>query len=276
MQQWATLRMSQGTLLSTAAVGRVLDTIHVPSNRSTHEPPLDGCSEVEIPSCEVVELDKPPDVFSARDHMELSCLWPSVSPVVEPVADVNIAHETIPNPATGITPNTPCGGSPLLDDLRYPTSSPETGQSGIAAQQANVGIETIAQASPHPATNVSVELANQPSQPLATSSEAMSPRPPITCIMSGLDTPSESIEPEDSQSRISPSAIGTQPLVSRKAEVEDALLDFNMLDLFEILSPWVPASPTAPSVYVPPVVHHLIAGTYSNYIAPTTLTLFVN
>lgn len=32
-----------------------------------------------------------------------------------------------------------------------------------------------------------------------------------------------------------------------------------MLDLHEVLSPWVPMSPTAPSVYVPPAVQHLIA-----------------
>lgn len=289
MEQWANLRMSQGTLLSSKTIGRHSDTTpHLSSSRRNHEPPLGGRPEVEILSCGVVEPDKLPDITATSDRIEPTCLLPSVSPtlVTEPHPEVTVTNEPIFTPPPGfVTKNTPLERFPLSEcELQYPSSPPVISQPAVEDISLSVGmVEAIAQA-PHPAINSSLEVANKPLQLLATDSElvSLSLRPPIARIISKLDTPSESaipegpaplIEPEDPETGASPSAVDFQLLVSAEADVDYAV-GFHMLDLHEVLSPWVPMSPTAPSVYVPPAVHHLISGTRSSYITLTELTVF--
>jgi hypothetical protein len=141
-------------------------------------------------------------------------------------------------------------------------------------------VRTIVQASLHSTGKGSPEFANQSLQLLATDGEVMPLRPPITHNILELDAPPESavlkgptplVEPDNYRIGASPSAVDIQLLVSTKEDVDDAILAFHMLDLHEVLSPWVPVSTTSPSVYVPPAVHHLIAGTHSGYITLTEL-----
>lgn len=269
MKQWANLRMSQGTLLSsTTGVSGLSDTTH------SQELPSGGRPEVEIPPCEVVKLDKPPDFIPASDHIEPTCLWPSISSpdlVAEPLLEATVTNESIFTPALGFTTkDTSSERFPFSDDLQYPTSSPEIGQRVIEdfapSQHANTGTVAL----PRSIIDGSPEIANQPLQLLATDSEVMSLLP-VTSVMSELDVTLKSAEAEVPQTRDSPSAGDIQLLVS---DVDDSILDFHMVDLPEVLSPWVPVSPTAPSIYVPPAVHHLLAGTRSSFISLTELTVF--
>ncbi|KAG2129905.1 hypothetical protein DEU56DRAFT_487681 [Suillus clintonianus] len=94
---------------------------------------------------------------------------------------------------------------------------------------------------------------------------AVDVHPPGSPIMSKLDIlpettisagPAAPAEPEDSSASLS--TVDIQLVVSSQADIDDVVLGFHMLDLHEVLSPWVPISPTAPSVYVPPAVQHLI------------------
>jgi hypothetical protein len=141
-------------------------------------------------------------------------------------------------------------------------------------------VRTIVQASPYSTGKGPAEFANQSLQLLVTDGEVMPLRPPITHNILELDTPPESavlkgptplVEPDNYQIGASPSAVDIQLLVSAKEDVDDAILGFHMLDLHEVLSPWVPVSTTSPSVYVPPAVHHLIAGTHSGCVTLTEL-----
>lgn len=286
MEQWANLRMSQGTLLSSITVGRHSDTTS--SNRRNHEAPLGGRPKVEILSCGVVKPDKLPDITATSDRIAPTCLLPSISTMLvdEPHPEVTVTNESTYTPPLGfVTQNTPSESFPLSEcELQYPSSSPVVSQPAVEDISLSVGaVEAIAQA-PHPAINSSLEATNQPLQLLATDSElvSLSLRPPIARIISNLDTPSESaipegpvplVEPEDHKTEASPSAVDIQLPVSAEADVDHAI-GFHMLDLHEVLSPWVPMSPTAPSVYVPPAVHHLISGTRFSYIALTELTVF--
>jgi hypothetical protein len=129
--------------------------------------------------------------------------------------------------------------------------------------------EPIAQASHMPVIG-SLEVVNQPFQLLATDSEIVPLHPSNSPILPELDilpettiltNPAAPVETEDSPARASPS-VDIQLVVSSQADIEDVVLGFHMLDLHEVLSPWVPVSPAAPSIYVPPAVQHLIAGTY--------------
>ncbi|OAX44753.1 hypothetical protein K503DRAFT_2761 [Rhizopogon vinicolor AM-OR11-026] len=280
MEQWANLRMSQGTLISSATGGSLSDTAsHLLSNCGSQEPPLGGRLEVEIPVSEVVESDKLPNFTPTSDDIVPTCPLPSVSSsnlVAELFPEVTIPNESIFTPQLSFaTKNTSSDRFPLSEyDLRYPSSPLEISQPAIEdiapSQHANVGtVEKITQAAPHSPINSSPELANQPLQLLATDSEVVSLQPSITHIMSKLDIspdhailegPVPIVGSEDAQSRVSLSAVDIQLLVSAEVDVDDATLGFHMLDLHEVLSPWVPVSSTAPSVYVPPAVHHLISG----------------
>lgn len=288
MEQWANLRMSQGTLLSSKTVGRHSDTTpHLSSSHRNHEPPLGGRPEVEILSCGVVEPDKLPDITATSDRIEPTCLFPSISPalVAEPRPEVTVTNESIFTPPLGfVTKNIPSERFSLSEcELQCPSSPLVISQPAVEDISLDLGmVEAIAQA-PHPAINSSLEVANQPLQLLATDSElvSLSLRPPIARIISKLDTPPESailegpaplVEPEDHKTGASPSAVDIQLLVSTEADVDYAV-GFHMLDLHEVLSPWVPMSPTAPSIYVPPAVHHLISGTRSSYSTLTELTV---
>jgi hypothetical protein len=142
------------------------------------------------------------------------------------------------------------------------------------SQDINEGTtETIAQASHVPVTG-SLEVVDQPIQLLATDSEVVSLHPSNSPILPELDilpeatiltSPAAPAKPEDSSARASPS-VDIQLIVSSQADIEDVVLGFHMLDLHEVLSPWVPVSPAAPSIYVPPAVQHLITGTYHSCI----------
>ncbi|OJA10799.1 hypothetical protein AZE42_00301 [Rhizopogon vesiculosus] len=277
MEQWANLRMSQGTLISSTTGGSLADTAsRLPSNCGSQEPPSGGRLEVEIPVSEVVEYDKLLDFTPTSDDIVPTCPLPSVSSsnlVAELLPEMAIPNESIFTPQLSFaTKNTSSDRFPLSEyDLRYPSSPLETSQPAIEdiapSQHANVGtVEKITQAAPHSPINGSPELANQPLQLPATDSEVVSLRPSITHIMSKLDIspilegPVPIVGSEDAQSRVPLSAVDIQLLVSAEADVDDATLGFHMLDLHEVLSPWVPVSSTAPSVYVPPAVHHLISG----------------
>jgi hypothetical protein len=127
---------------------------------------------------------------------------------------------------------------------------------------------TIPQVSHIPVINYS-EVVNQPLQLLATDGKITTLHPPSSPMLSKLDilpetmiptSPAAPAKPEGSSARTS--AVDIELVVSSQADFQDVVLGFHMLDLHEVLSPWVPASPTAPSIYVPPAVQHLIAGTY--------------
>ncbi|KAG1757427.1 hypothetical protein EDB19DRAFT_2033573 [Suillus lakei] len=129
------------------------------------------------------------------------------------------------------------------------------------SQDVNEGtMETIAQASHFP-VNGTLEVVNQPLQLLATDNEIMTLQSPSSPIMSKLDIlpettisarPASLVKPEDPPTRASPSAVDIQLVVSSQTDIDDVVFGFHMLDLHEVLSPWVPVSPAAPSVYVPP------------------------
>ncbi|KAG0709005.1 hypothetical protein DFH29DRAFT_352720 [Suillus ampliporus] len=168
------------------------------------------------------------------------------------------------------TENTSSERLPLSEyDLMYPSSSPGNIQAAIEdiapSQSADEGkVETIVQTSPHLPINGSLEVVNQPLQLLATDSENKPLHPPRSPIMSKLDiltdnmiSASPAVPVEESLTRASPSAVDIQLVIP--AEADDVVLGFHMLDLHEVLSPWVPVSSTAPSVYVPPAVQQLIA-----------------
>ncbi|KAG1889645.1 uncharacterized protein F5891DRAFT_1073481 [Suillus fuscotomentosus] len=266
MEEWANLRMSQGTLLSTMNASKDTTT-HLHSNRGSQEP----CNEAQIPSGEVAEPDNPHPT-PTNDHIK----HPSCSlsnQVVEPLPDSDA-------PATNellFTPPLPLGEEFTLHnslsdcDLRYPSSSPENVHAAIEgtapSQYVNEGTtETIAQASHTPVID-SLEVVDQPLQLLATDSKTVTLHPPSSPILSKLDIlpettisagPAASVKPAESSGRASP--VDIQLVVSPQADIDDIVLGFHMLDLHEVLSPWVPMSPAAPSVYVPPAVQHLIAG----------------
>lgn len=265
MEEWANLRMSQGTLLSTMNASKDTTT-HLHSNRGSQEP----CNEAQIPSGEVAEPDNPHPT-PTNDHIK----HPSCSlsnQVVEPLPDSDA-------PATNellFTPPLPLGEEFTLHnslsdcDLRYPSSSPENVHAAIEgtapSQYVNEGTtETIAQASHTPVID-SLEVVDQPLQLLATDSKTVTLHPPSSPILSKLDIlpettisagPAASVKPAESSGRASP--VDIQLVVSPQADIDDIVLGFHMLDLHEVLSPWVPMSPAAPSVYVPPAVQHLIA-----------------
>jgi len=263
IEQWASLRMSQGTLLSSTSADRR--------------------NELEIPSGEVAEPDKPPDFVPASDDIEPTCPRLSVSSsnlVTEPPPEMSVTNESVVilaqaeglSAQDNLLERLPLSGY----DLRYPSLCPEDRQPTIEdiapLQYADEEtVETIAQAPPHSPTPGPLEVVNQSLQLLATDCEVMSLHSPSTRIMSNLETLPETtisagpVEPEDSSTRAS--AADIRLVVSTKSDVDDVVMGFHMLDLHEVLSPWVPVSPTAPSVYVPPAVHHLIAGTYSSCIA---------
>lgn len=267
MEEWANLRMSQGTLLSSTSPSRDR-TPQLSSNRGSQEP----CNDAEIPSGEVAVLNTPHPVL-ANNHIEHTYPRPSVSlsdQVAEPLPDTPAINEspfTSPLPqAEGLALH-----NSLSDcDLRYPSSSPENIHPAIEdvapSQSINEGTtETIAQA-PHIPVTGSLEVVDQPIQLLATDSEIVSLHPSKSPILPELDilpeatiltSPAAPVKPEDSSARASPSA-DIQLVVSSQADIEDVVLGFHMLDLHEVLSPWVPVSPTAPSIYVPPAVQHLI------------------
>ncbi|KAG1881814.1 hypothetical protein C8R48DRAFT_766791 [Suillus tomentosus] len=265
MEEWANLRMSQGTLLSSMNASKDTTT-HLSSNRGSQEP----CNEAQIPSGEVAEPNNPHPT-PTNDHVE----HPSCSlsnQVAEPLPDSDA-------PATNellFTPPLPLGEEFTLHnslsdcDLRYPSSSPENVHAAIEgtapSQYVNEGTtETIAQASHTPVID-SLEVVDQPLQLLATDSKTVALHPPSSPILSKLDIlpettisagPAASVKPAESSGRASP--VDIQLVVSPQADIDDIVLDFHMLDLHEVLSPWVPMSPAAPSVYVPPAVQHLIA-----------------
>lgn len=268
MEEWAKLRVSQGTLLSSTSASRDR-TPHLSNNRGSQEP----CNEAEIPSGEVAVPNKPHPV-PADSHIEHTCPRPSDSlsnQVAEPLPDMPATNESpfiplLPQ-AEGIAPH-----NSLSDyDLRYPSSSPENSHSVIEdmapSQHIDEGTtEATAQAS-HISVVGSLEVVDQPLQLLATDSEIVSLHPSSSPILPELDilpettiltSPASPVKPEDSSARASPS-VDIQLVVSSQADIEDVVLGFHMLDLHEVLSPWVPASPAAPSIYVPPAVQHLIA-----------------
>ncbi|KAG2350513.1 hypothetical protein BDR05DRAFT_27305 [Suillus weaverae] len=273
MEEWANLRMSQGTLLSSMSASRDT-TPHASSNRGSKEP----CNEAEIQSGEVAEPNEPHPT-PANDHIEHTYPQPSGSlsnQVDEPLSDsvMSATNELLFTPplpqAEGLAPH-----NSLPDyDLRYPSSSPVNVHLAIEdmvpSQYVNEETtETIAQASHIPVVG-SLEVVNQPLQLLATDSEIMTLHPASSPMLPKLDILPETTisaspqaaapaKPEDSSARASPSAVDIQLVVSSQADIEDVVLGFHMLDLHEVLSPWVPASPAAPSIYVPPAVQHLIA-----------------
>ncbi|KAG1755142.1 uncharacterized protein EDB91DRAFT_1097520 [Suillus paluster] len=288
MEQWANLRMSQGTLLSRTTPGRDT-TPHSSSNRGSQEP---GRNETEIPSGEVAELDTL-GFAPAIDQIEP---FPPL-PAAEPLPEMVVTNESVFTPAQAeelATENISSERLPGSEyDLMYPSSSPENIQATIEnmapSQNANEGtvetivqaatedmatsqnpnektMEKIVQASQHLTINDSLEVVNPPLQLLATDHEKKSSHPPGSPTMSKLDIlPDTTISAgpaaliEDSSTRVSPSAVDIQLVVSAETDVDDVILGFHMLDLHEVLSPWVPVSPTAPSIYVPPAVQHLIA-----------------
>ncbi|KAG2368292.1 hypothetical protein BDR07DRAFT_1391666 [Suillus spraguei] len=230
MEEWANLRMSQGTLLSVTSAGEDT-TPQLSSNRRSREPH----NAAEIPSGEVAEPNTSHPA-PASDHMEHTDSRPSGSPpnqLDEPLPDSDI-------PAKGLVPH-----NSLPDyDLRYPSSSPENIHPMIEymapSQHANVETgETIVQASHIPVIG-SPEVVDPPLQLLATDSKTMA------------------LHPQNSLAGAS-SAVEMQLVVSSQADIEDVVLGFHMLDLHEVLSPWVPVSPAMPSIYVPPAVQHLFA-----------------
>ncbi|KAG1885756.1 hypothetical protein F4604DRAFT_121758 [Suillus subluteus] len=100
MEEWANLRKSQGTLLSSTSVGRDT-TPHLSSNRGSQEP----CNEA---SGEVAEPNKPHPV-PANDHIEHTYPRPSSSlsnQVTEPLldSDMPVINESL------FTPSAPAGG----------------------------------------------------------------------------------------------------------------------------------------------------------------------
>ncbi|KAG1783806.1 hypothetical protein EV702DRAFT_1055598 [Suillus placidus] len=273
MEEWANIRMSQGTLLLSTSASRDT-TPHLSSNRGSKE----SCNEAEILSGEVVEPNEPHSI-PANDHIEHPYPRPSGSlsnQVDEPLSDsvmpaTNESLFTPPLPqAEVLAPH----NSLSDDDLRYPSSSPENVHPAIEdmapSQYVNEGTtETIAQASCTPVVG-SLEVVNQPLRLLATDSEIMTLHPASSPMLPKLDILLETtisaspqaaapVKPEDSSARASPSAVDIQLVVSSQTDIEDVVLGFHMLDLHEVLSPWVPASPAAPSIYVPPAVQHLIA-----------------
>jgi hypothetical protein len=275
MEEWANLRMSQGTLLSSTSASRDR-TPQLSSNRGSQEP----CNEAEIPTGEVAVPNTPQPV-PAKNHIEHTYPRPSVSlsdQVAEPLPDTPAMNES---PFTSPLPQ--AEGLALYNslsdcDLRYPSSSPENIHPAIEdmapSQDISEGTtETIAQASHIPVTG-SLEVVDQPLQLLATDSEiaplhtSNSPILPELGILPEttiLTSPAAPAKPQDSLARASPS-VDIQLVVSSQADIEDVVLGFHMLDLHEVLSPWVPASPAAPSIYVPPAVQHLITGIYHSCI----------
>lgn len=269
MEEWANLRMSQGTLLSVTSAGEDT-TPQLSSNRRSREPH----NAAEIPSGEVAEPNTSHPA-PASDHMEHTDSRPSGSPPNQldeplPDSDIPVTNEPLPTPllqAKGLVPH-----NSLPDyDLRYPSSSPENIHPMIEymapSQHANVETgETIVQASHIPVIG-SLEVVDPPLQLLATDSKTMALHPQSSPILSKLDilpenmilaSPGAPVEPEDSLAGAS-SAVEMQLVVSSQADIEDVVLGFHMLDLHEVLSPWVPVSPAMPSIYVPPAVQHLFA-----------------
>lgn len=263
--------MSQGTLLSSASASASASRDRTPqlsSNRGSQEP----CNETEIPSGEVAVPNKAHPV-PANNHIEHTYPRPSGSlsdQVAEPLQNMLATNES---PLT--SPLSQVEGLALHNslsdyDLRYPSSSPENIHPVIEdmapSQYINEGTaETMAQASHIPDIG-SPEVVNQPLQLLATDSEIVSLHPSNSPILPELDilpettiltSPAAPAKPEDSSARASPS-VDIQLVVSSQADIEDVVLGFHMLDLHEVLSPWVPVSPTSPSIYVPPAVQHLI------------------
>ncbi|KAG1867912.1 hypothetical protein DFJ58DRAFT_768311 [Suillus subalutaceus] len=201
MEEWANLRKSQGTLLSSTSVGRDT-TPHLSSNRGSQEP----CNEA---SGEVAEPNKPHPV-PANDHIEHTHPRPSSSlsnQVTEPLldSDMPVTNESL------FTPCAPAGGD-------NGNNSP-----GFAC-------------------------------PCHGFSRGCEPAPPTTCYRQQ----NRDITFPKFSARAS-SAVDIELVVSSQADIEDVVLGFHMLDLHEVLSSWVPVSPTAPSIYVPPAVQHLIA-----------------
>jgi hypothetical protein len=270
MEEWVNLRMSQGTLLSSMRAGR--DTMsHLSSNCGSQEP----FNEAEIPSGEVAEPNKPHPA-PANDDVEHTHPQPSGSlsnQVAEPLpnSDMPTTNEFTPAllQSEGLAPH----NSSPDHDLRYPSSSPENVHPVIGdiapSQYVNEGtMGTIPQVSHIPVINSS-EVVNQPLQLLATDGKITTLHSPSSPMLSKLDilpetmiptSPAAPAKPEGSSARTS--AVDIELVVSSQADFQDVVLGFHMLDLHEVLSPWVPASPTAPSIYVPPAVQHLIAGTY--------------
>lgn len=268
MEEWANLRMSQGTLLSSASAGRDT-TPYLSSNCGSQEP----CHEADIPSGEVAEPNKPHPV-PTNDHIEHTQPSGSLSnQVTEPLPDSDMpaTNESLFTPALPQAEVLAPHNSLSDYDLRYPSSSPENIHLAIedmpSLQNLNGGTtETIAQALHVPVIG-SLELVNQPLQLLSTDSKITTLHPPSSPILSKLDilpattistNPAAPDTPEDSSARAL-SAVDIELVVSSQANIEDVVLGFHMLDLHEVLSPWVPVSPTAPSIYVPPAVQHLIA-----------------
>ncbi|KAG2159591.1 uncharacterized protein EDB93DRAFT_1111058 [Suillus bovinus] len=266
MEEWANLRMSQGTLLSSTSAGTDT-TSHLSSKCGSHEP----CNKAEMPSGEVAEPNEPHPT-PTNDHIKQDSGSLS-NQVTEPHPDSDV-------PATNelpFTPPLPLDGESVLQyslsdcDLRYPSSSPENIHPAVEdmapSQHVNEETtETTAKASHTPVIG-SLEVVNQPSQLLATdrkittlhlTSSPILPKLeilPETTILAG---PAAPVEHEESSTRASP-AVDIEHVVSSQADIEDVVWGFHMLDLHEVLSPWVPMSPAAPSVYVPPAVQHLIA-----------------
>lgn len=266
MEEWANLRMSQGTLLSSTSAGRDI-TPHLSSNCGNQEP----CNEA---SDEVAEVNKPHPI-PANDQIEHTYPRPSGSlsnQVTEPLPDSDMpaTNELLFTPALPQEVLAPHNSLPEYD-LRYPSSSPENIHPAIEdmtpLHNVNEGtMEIIAQASHIPVIG-SPKVVNQPLQLLAADSKITTLHPPSSPILPKLDTlpettistsPAVPVEPEDSLARAS-SAADIELVISSQADIEDVVLGFHMVGLHEVLSPWVPLSPTAPSVYVPPAVQHLIA-----------------
>ncbi|KAG2077162.1 hypothetical protein BDR04DRAFT_650590 [Suillus decipiens] len=276
MEEWANFRMSQGTLLSGTSAGEDT-TPQLSSDCRSQEPH----NTAEIPSSEVVEPNTSHPA-PASDHIEHTYSRPSSSPsnqLAEPLpdSDIPVTHEplstSLPQAKGSVSHNN------LSDyDLRYPSSSPENIHSMIEdmAPLQHVNEETtdtMVQAS-HTLLIGSLEVVDQPLQLLATDSKTVALHPQSSPILSKLDilpekmnsaSPGAPVEPKDCLAGTS-SAVDMQFVVSSQADIEDVVLGFHMLDLHEVLSPWVPVSPAMPSIYVPPAVQHLFAGTYPSCI----------
>lgn len=212
MEEWANLRMSQGTLLSRMNASKDTTT-HLSSNCGSQEP----CNEAQIPSCEVAEPNNPHPTPTNDLIEHPSCTLSDQVVESLPDSDAPATNELL------FTPPLPLGEEFTLHnslsdcDLRYPSLSPENVHAAIEdiapSQYVNEGTtETIAQGSHTPVID-SLEVVDQPLQLLATDSKTVTLHPPSSPILSKLDIlpetttsagPAASVEPADPRVELLP------------------------------------------------------------------------